>query len=260
MFSKPTSAALLLLVSASLAAAQQTCNATQKCGSANPCCSEYGFCFPATSEYCLGGCNPLFSNAPSSCKPNAVCQSGTYSFADQSRILTNFTNYDGNVSKWDWTVDQGNIIPGPDGKSTSMTLDTKNNGTRISSTRYVHYGQISAKGTPFVLSRSATSSSCCAVMTGKWPGVVTAFITMSDIRDEIDWVRPLSPFLYSSSSSAGMAWHERHLRPDELLLGGCHSVEDRRYARRRALGHVVQLPHLRGTCSPPSHSCAQPRR
>jgi len=25
------------------------------------------------------------------------------------------------------------------------------------------------------------------VKSGRWPGVVTAFITMSDIRDEIDW-------------------------------------------------------------------------
>lgn len=29
-----------------------------------------------------------------------------------------------------------------------------------------------------------------AVKTGKWGGVVTAFITMSDIKDEIDWEFP----------------------------------------------------------------------
>jgi beta-glucanase (GH16 family) len=28
------------------------------------------------------------------------------------------------------------------------------------------------------------------VKTGRWAGVVTAFITMSDIRDEIDWEFP----------------------------------------------------------------------
>ena len=28
------------------------------------------------------------------------------------------------------------------------------------------------------------------VKTGKWGGVVTAFITMSDIKDEIDWEFP----------------------------------------------------------------------
>lgn len=29
-----------------------------------------------------------------------------------------------------------------------------------------------------------------AVKTGRWPGVVVAFITMSDIKDEIDWEFP----------------------------------------------------------------------
>ena len=28
------------------------------------------------------------------------------------------------------------------------------------------------------------------VKTGRWAGVVTAFITMSDIKDEIDWEFP----------------------------------------------------------------------
>lgn len=30
----------------------------------------------------------------------------------------------------------------------------------------------------------------CVVKTGRWGGVVTAFITMSDIKDEIDWEFP----------------------------------------------------------------------
>lgn len=30
----------------------------------------------------------------------------------------------------------------------------------------------------------------CLVKTGRWAGVVTAFITMSDIKDEIDWEFP----------------------------------------------------------------------
>ena len=32
--------------------------------------------------------------------------------------------------------------------------------------------------------------SVCTVKTGRWGGVVTAFITMSDIKDEIDWEFP----------------------------------------------------------------------
>jgi hypothetical protein len=156
MFSK-TVVTVAALASLSFVAAQQTCNTTSHCGSSAPCCSEYGFCYPAGSAYCLGGCNPLFSNTPTSCKPNAVCQSGTYSLADQTRVLSNFTQYDGNASRYDWTVDKGNIIPGPDGKSTSLTLSQANQGTRMSSTRYVHYGTISAKGP----SSASVASSLC---------------------------------------------------------------------------------------------------
>jgi len=46
-------------------------------------------------------------------------------------------------------------------------------GTRISSTEYILYGTITA-----------------TVKTGIWNGVVTAFITMSNVRDEIDWEWP----------------------------------------------------------------------
>jgi beta-glucanase (GH16 family) len=31
---------------------------------------------------------------------------------------------------------------------------------------------------------------CSVVKTGRWGGVVTAFITMSDVKDEIDWEFP----------------------------------------------------------------------
>lgn len=54
-----------------------------------------------------------------------------------------------------------------------LLLTETNGGTRISSTRYVHYGTITAR-----------------LKTGRWNGVVTAFITMSDIKDEIDWEFP----------------------------------------------------------------------
>jgi beta-glucanase (GH16 family) len=43
-------------------------------------------------------------------------------------------------------------------------------GTRISTTRYIQYGKISAK-----------------FRSSSMPGSVTAFITMSEVKDEIDW-------------------------------------------------------------------------
>jgi len=54
-----------------------------------------------------------------------------------------------------------------------MILTQTNGGTRLSSTRFVHYGTITA-----------------SLKTGRWGGVITAFITMSDVKDEIDWEFP----------------------------------------------------------------------
>lgn len=92
----------------------------------------------------------------------------------------------------DWVVESGNIQNS--NGDLALTLTETNGGTRISSTRYVHYGTITTK-------RALLSSSSCfafwrltatyhAVKTGRWAGVVTAFITMSDIKDEIDWEFP----------------------------------------------------------------------
>ncbi|KAH9074137.1 concanavalin A-like lectin/glucanase domain-containing protein [Lactarius deliciosus] len=54
-----------------------------------------------------------------------------------------------------------------------LMLTWNNGGTRISSTRYVHYGKFTAM-----------------MKTGRWNGIVTAFITVSNIKDEIDWEFP----------------------------------------------------------------------
>jgi hypothetical protein len=63
-----------------------------------------------------------------------------------SRIQTKHDAFDGNATAFDWVVDSGNIQPSADNSSIALTLNEKNMGTRISSTRYVHYGEISAKG------------------------------------------------------------------------------------------------------------------
>ncbi|KAF9051741.1 glycoside hydrolase family 16 protein [Panaeolus papilionaceus] len=158
----------LLATFAGIAEATQ-CNATSPCPSSAPCCSEFGFC--GTGYFCLGGCNPFASKAFDSCRPAPLCKDKSYTFTDQSRILSNHTLFDGNASSHDWIIESGNIQV--DGGDLALTLTEQNGGTRISSTRYVHYGTITAK-----------------LKTGKWAGVVTAFITMSDIKDEIDWEFP----------------------------------------------------------------------
>ncbi|TXT04853.1 hypothetical protein VHUM_03936 [Vanrija humicola] len=167
-FSVAAAAALLVgLASAPLALAQGiTCNSTVPCPERAPCCSEYGFC--GTGHFCLGGCQPFSSNKPTSCKPNPVCKSSTTDFNDLGRVLLNATQYNGNASKWDWVLEKGTLVADPSGNGQRLTL-TQNGGTLLSSTRYVHYGQIDF-----------------TMQTSKWAGVVTAAITMSDVKDEID--------------------------------------------------------------------------
>lgn len=150
-----------------------TCNASSPCPNSAPCCSEFGFCGTG-ADFCLGGCNPLWSHSQTSCEPAPLCQTAKHTFPDNSRILSNVTHYDGNATAYDWVVDKGNIInTNQNGGELALTLTQDNGGTRISSTRYVHYGTITAR-----------------LKTGRWAGVVTAFITMSDAKDEIDWEFP----------------------------------------------------------------------
>ncbi|KAJ6577476.1 concanavalin A-like lectin/glucanase domain-containing protein [Mycena capillaripes] len=150
----------------------QICNSTSLCPAAAPCCSEFGYCGTG-NHFCLAGCNPFQSHTLDSCKPSPICKSTTYTFDDESRILTNSTLDDGDANnlKYDWILD-GGAVSVANGEL-SMLLTATNGGVRLSSTRFVHYGTITA-----------------TMKTGRWNGVVAGFVTMSNIRDEIDWEFP----------------------------------------------------------------------
>ncbi|GAA5950014.1 hypothetical protein JCM21900_001365 [Sporobolomyces salmonicolor] len=147
-----------------------TCGWASSCPSSSPCCSEYGFCTAGTG--CLAGCNPQGSYGEGYCAPVPVCQSSNYTFPDTSRIQTNLTAWDGDATKYDFTLDH------QDNNSTSivqngelvLVLTEEGGGTRVSTTRSVLYGQIAA-----------------SIKTAGAAGTVTAFITMSGVKDEIDW-------------------------------------------------------------------------
>jgi beta-glucanase (GH16 family) len=162
-------AILPLALSVAAQGGGQTCGANKLCPASAPCCSEYGFC--GTGNFCLGGCNPLWSNKLDSCRPNPVCKDATYTFADTSRIWPNATTFDGNSTAYDWVLESGNILS--TGTDIQLLLTEKNGGSKISLTKYLHYGTVTAR-----------------MKTGMWKGVVTAFITMSNVRDEIDWEWP----------------------------------------------------------------------
>jgi len=140
------------------------CSDTQKCPESAPCCSEYGFC--GSGAFCLGGCNPLQSFNATSCAPNPICISNQYTFGDQNRLVDT-ASFNGDPATADWTTggqplyQNGNII---------LTLAKGSGGTKISTTRYVYYGKMTAR-----------------LRTSRGAGVVSSFITMSNVKDEIDW-------------------------------------------------------------------------
>jgi beta-glucanase (GH16 family) len=114
----------------------------------------------------LGGCDPRSSFSLNSCTPEPVCQSKTYSFENLDSIAPN-TKYLGDSSKADWVSSGSPIQYGSD---VLLTMAPNSVGTLLASTTYMWYGNVQAK---FKTSRGA--------------GVVTAFILLSDVKDEIDY-------------------------------------------------------------------------
>jgi len=106
------------------------------------------------------------SHSLESCAPEPVCQSRTTKFDSLDRI-TSKTEYLGDSSKTDWVMDgqavayDGNVL---------LTMADGTVGTLLASSTYMWYGNVQAT---FKTSRGA--------------GVVTAFILLSDVKDEIDY-------------------------------------------------------------------------
>ncbi|KAG9233410.1 concanavalin A-like lectin/glucanase domain-containing protein [Amylocarpus encephaloides] len=158
------SSIILVALAIASTAFAQNCSLTQKCPEGTPCCSQYGSC--GTGAYCLGGCDPQSSHKLNSCVPAPVCRSQSYNFKSLDRIIPN-TKYLGDASKADW-VSSGDPVIYQNNVLLTMAPDTV--GTLLASSTYMWYGNVKAT---FKTSRGA--------------GVVTAFILLSDVKDEIDY-------------------------------------------------------------------------
>ena len=95
-----------------------------------------------------------------------VCKSKTYDFKNLDGIEAN-TKYLGDASKADWSS-SGQAAEYTD--SLLLTMEQGTVGTLLASTNYVWYGKVGAR-----------------MKTSAGAGVVTAFILMSDTKDEIDF-------------------------------------------------------------------------
>ncbi|KAI4139173.1 MAG: hypothetical protein LQ341_004322 [Variospora aurantia] len=165
-------AAALALLSASTIFAQQVgmaaeCGAGKQCPESKPCCSQYGQC--GVGAFCLGGCDPLNSHSLDSCVPAPVCDSEDYKFTSLDSITPN-TEYLGDSSKSNWVSSGQPEFSDDNAVLTLSETGDSSFGTLLASTSYVWYGKISAQ-----------------MKSSRGQGVVTAFILMSDVKDEIDF-------------------------------------------------------------------------
>ncbi|KAG5991070.1 hypothetical protein E4U54_003974 [Claviceps lovelessii] len=140
------------------------CTLDNKCPQDSPCCSQYGEC--GIGAYCLGGCDPRMSYNLSSCVPAPVCTDRTTKFTNLNSIV-DISEYLGDSSKKDW-VAQGE--PAYRDGSVLLTMPKNSVGTVLASTTYMWYGNVRAR-----------------FKTARGQGVVTAFILLSDVKDEIDY-------------------------------------------------------------------------
>jgi len=127
--------------------------------------TEYGQC--GVGAYCLGGCDPKYSFKLDSCVPEPVCTNMDFKFTNLDRVVS-IDKYLGDASTADWVASGSPVAYQNQAVLLTMAPDTV--GTLLSSTHYVWYGKISATMT-----------------TSQGKGVVTAFIMMSDVKDEIDF-------------------------------------------------------------------------
>jgi beta-glucanase (GH16 family) len=114
----------------------------------------------------LGGCDPRSSFSLDSCVPEPVCQSKTFNFNNLDGI-TSENDYLGDATTTDWVM-SGQAVTFQD--SVLLTMPEGSVGTLLASSTYMWYGNVKAT---FKTSRGA--------------GVVTAFILLSDVKDEIDY-------------------------------------------------------------------------
>jgi hypothetical protein len=125
---------------------------------------EYGEC--GVGAYCLGGCDPRNSFSVDACAPAPVCQDREMKLDSLDRVV-DISKYLGDADKADW-VAQGEPVAYKDNLLLTMPKDSV--GTVLASTAYMWYGNVKAR-----------------LKTSRGRGVVTAFILLSDVKDEIDY-------------------------------------------------------------------------
>ena len=129
--------------------------------------------------------------------PAPVCKSADYKLTSLDGIASN-TQYLGDVSNTNW-VSSGMPVVYND-EAVLLTMAPNTVGTLLMSAHYIWYGKISA-----------------TLSTSQGQGVVTAFIMMSDVQDEIDF-----EFVGVDLTSAQTNFYWQGVKDCKSYLAGTH--------------------------------------
>ncbi|KAL9055696.1 MAG: hypothetical protein Q9162_003422 [Coniocarpon cinnabarinum] len=108
----------------------------------------------------------MYSHSIESCVARPLCQSSDYKLTSLDDVIPN-TKYLGDSKDVNWVSDGA---PQQYDNGILLTMPPNSAGTLLSSVHYVWYGKIET-----------------TMKTSRGQGVVTAFIMMSDVKDEIDF-------------------------------------------------------------------------
>lgn len=104
-----------------------------------------------------------------SCAPAPQCADRTMTMNTKDGSIVGQADYLGDSSKADWVHSDGaQVLQNSEG--VLLTMPKESAGTVLASTVYMWYGNVKAK-----------------IKTSRGAGVVTAFILLSDVKDEIDY-------------------------------------------------------------------------
>lgn len=103
-----------------------------------------------------------------SCAPAPQCKSSTMNLDSLDRVVSE-AKYLGNSSEYDWVYSDGSQVL-LHNDAVLLTMPANSSGTVLASTTYMWYGNVKA-----------------TLKSSRGAGVVTAFILLSDVKDEIDF-------------------------------------------------------------------------
>lgn len=103
-----------------------------------------------------------------SCAPEPQCASKSMTLDSLDTVVSE-AKYLGDSTKYDWVYSDGSQVLQHD-DAVLLTMPANSSGTVLASTVYMWYGKVSA-----------------TMKTSRGSGVVTAFILLSDVKDEIDF-------------------------------------------------------------------------